>query len=274
MSRCAEEALKLQIFPNASGWGFDILWQISTFSVKAFAEANRAARFKEAALVLSQAGRATELYLILTIPEIAVFPLTKEGRWHQTQVLQSRAWIEAALMPRVLGTPAWPVGIYLLELRLEGCYFNWQVQKQNLGWWSAAHFLLLPSCLRHWWWSGHSTKINISLQHLPARPPQSCWIYSESSTPLLGKLKCLTQPCVEGKVVSAARSAKPQMFEPSHLHLQRTCSLISFSPLCSGIVVRRLCKCQNHYQSQASRLLIELLFSCLTCCIPKKRLHC
>lgn len=77
-----------------------------------------------------------------------------------------------------------------------------------------------------------------------------------------------------GRIVSEAMSAKPQMFKASHFHLQRTCSLNSFSPPCLGIVVRRLCKCQNHYQSQASRLLIEPLFSCLACCTPKKRLHC
>lgn len=89
--RCAKEAVKLQIFSKAGGWGLDILWQMWHFSDKAFAEANGAARFKQAALVWSQAGRATEPYLIWTIPETAVvFTLTEESRWHQTHTPQSR----------------------------------------------------------------------------------------------------------------------------------------------------------------------------------------
>lgn len=43
--------------------------------------------------------------------------------------------------------------------------------------------------------------------------------------------------------------------------LQRNHSSICFTPSWPGTVVKRLCKCQSHYQSRESRLLIELSLS-------------
>lgn len=80
-------------------------------------KSGRAASFKETALVLSQAGSATELYLILTVPENTT--VTSQKRANGT--LCPRCLSQELGLRELLCTVRWEpqsglMGIYLLDL--------------------------------------------------------------------------------------------------------------------------------------------------------------
>lgn len=99
------------------------------------------------ALVLSGAGSATELHLILTTPEHTTVTSQRKANGTLGPDASFKSfWVERAFMHSALGASLSLVGIFLLVfLRSEGCCFNREDQNQCSSWQPPVHSLPLPA---------------------------------------------------------------------------------------------------------------------------------